>query len=295
MFRLNNIIRAGCIAAFLSVATSSMLTPIAHADPAPVTAEEKLPAGTVAVVNGVAITQSALDDAVKSVAARTGRPDTPQLRDAIKRQLIAREVLRQNAMKAHFNDMPAVLQAAAAAKESVMIAAYLEANVHPAAITDEQVRARYDELVASLGKKEYKPRVIATKDAADAWKALAALKHGQSFDAVAQQYSVIPSRTAGGAMPWVSFKLPVAEGHTQGLPFRLAQAISRLKPGGVTPQPVLADNMHLIVKLDAVRPTKALSFDEAKEALRKTLQVGEQRAASTRFVASQVQAATIQE
>jgi peptidyl-prolyl cis-trans isomerase C len=95
------------------------------------------------------------------------------------------------------------------------------------------VRARYDEIVASLGKDEYKPRVIAVADDATAKTVLAQLKAGTAFDALARQYSVAASKEAGGEIAWVSFKNPVVDGKTQGLPLPVAQAITQLPVGAV--------------------------------------------------------------
>lgn len=47
------------------------------------------------------------------------------------------------------------------------------------------------------------------KDAATVEAIFTSLKAGTSFDALARQYSVAPSRDVGGELSWVSFKTPV--------------------------------------------------------------------------------------
>lgn len=254
-----------------------------------------LPQGVVARVNGVDISVAQLD----SVVLASRQPDTPQLRQALKDQLIARELFRQNAEKAHYDTKPEVQQAINAAKVNAETQQYLKDSIHPEPVTDAQVKARYDQIVASLGKEEYKPRVIAVTDDATATAVLQKLRSGASFDALARQYSVAPSKASGGELPWVSFKTPLSEGNTQGLPLGVAQTITQLPAGGVTPQPVVtgpASNApRVILKLDARRPTQVPSFDQAKDTIRQQLQALALEKAAAQFTSTLMKNATIQQ
>ncbi|MBP0595641.1 peptidyl-prolyl cis-trans isomerase [Paraburkholderia sp. LEh10] len=254
-----------------------------------------LPTGTAAVVNGVTIPQAQLDDAVRIAVQTTHQPDTPSLRQALKGQLVARELFRQNAEQAHYDAKPEVQQAMNAAKVSAETQLYLKDNVRPAPVTDSQVKARYDEIVASLGKEEYKPRVIAVTDVATAATVISELKAGKSFDVLAQQYSVAPSKMNGGQLPWVSFRTPVAEGKTNGLPLAVAQAITQLPVGGVTPESIPVGNARFIVKLDAKRPTQVPSFEQVKDTIRQQLQALALEQAAADFTAGLMKHATIQQ
>ena len=57
----------------------------------------------VAKVNGTVIPQSRSDVMLKEVTAQQGRPDSPELRAAIKLELINREVMVQEAIKMGLN------------------------------------------------------------------------------------------------------------------------------------------------------------------------------------------------
>nr|WP_244144761.1 peptidylprolyl isomerase [Paraburkholderia tuberum] len=258
-------------------------------------ASSALPAGTVAIVNGVAIPQAQLDEVVRVAVQTSRQPDTPQLRQALKAQLITRELFRQGAEKGRYDTKPEVLQAMSAAKLNAETQLYLRDNIHPEPVTDAQVKARYDAIVASLGKEEYKPRLIAVADDATAKTVLAALKSGTAFDALARQYSVAPSKAAGGELPWVGFKTPLTEGNTQGLPLPVAQAITQLPAGGVTPAAIPAGNARVIVKLEAKRPTQVPAFDQAKETIRQQLQALALEKAAAQFTGSLMKNATIQQ
>ena len=263
----------------------------AAADVLAQTAATELLMGVVATVNGVPIVQNQLDAAVLA----SHQPDTLRLRELAKQQLIAQELFRQNAEKQHYDARPEVQEAIAAAKVNAETPIYLKDNVRPEPVTDAQIHARYDEIVASLGKEEYKSRVIAVADDATAATVIAQLKKGVSFDAVARQYSVAPTRSAGGELPWVSFKAPLTEGRTQGLPLGVAQAIMQLPVGGITPVPIVAADARLIVKLEAKRPTSVPTFGQAKDTIRAQLQTLALERAAAAFVADQLQAATIRQ
>lgn len=300
MFRLDSTIRAACAAAFVSVAASTLLPTLvqaADAPPAAPLAAASLPPGAIAVVNGVNITQVQLDEAVRVAVQLAHQPDSPQLRQALKQQLIARELFRQNAEQAGYGAKPEVQQAMEQAKANAETQLYLKDNVRPDTVSDAQVKVRYDEIIATLGKQEYKPRIIVVPDAATATTVLAQLKSGQAFDALARQYSKAPSASAGGELPWVSFKTPAEEGKTQGLPLSVAQAISKLPVAGVTSQAVALgqDGPYAILKVDAMRPTQVPAFDQAKETIRQQLQALATEKAAAQFTAGLAKNATIQQ
>ncbi|MCA8380670.1 peptidyl-prolyl cis-trans isomerase [Burkholderia cenocepacia] len=254
-----------------------------------------LPAGAVAMVNGTPITQAEVD----AVLQASRQPDTPQFRQAIKNQLIARVLIQQAADKASYGSKPEVQAAMQLAKSTAETQLFVRDNVKPEPVSDAQVKARYDEIVASLGKEEIKPRIIVTKDAATATTVLSGLKAGQSFDALARQYSQAPTAASGGELPWVSFKTPVTDGNTQGLPLAIAQAITQLPVGGVTSQSIAVGNdvngPRAIVKIDAKRPTQVPSFDAAKATIQQQLQALAVERATASFVGGLMKNATIQQ
>ncbi|XRD86217.1 peptidyl-prolyl cis-trans isomerase [Dyella acidisoli] len=213
-----------------------------------------------------------------------GLPDNDATRAALEKQMISGEVVRQAAEKANYADRPEVKQVLTAARAKAVSELYLRDNAKPATVTDQQVKARYDQMAAQAGSQEYKPRVISVADDATAGQVLAKLKSGQSFDDLARQYSQASNRAAGGEMGWVTFKTPVTDGQTGGLPLPLAQAIAQLKAGGYTQAPVTLGTSRVIVKLDAVRPTQILPYDKVKDAIRQQLEASQQQQATDALV-----------
>jgi SurA N-terminal domain len=85
---------------FLIIAVFALNTSTAFADekkPNKIV-ETKTSSGTIVTVNGVAITNTSLDDAIANITAQ-GVQSSPQLRDQVLNELIVREVLNKEAMR----------------------------------------------------------------------------------------------------------------------------------------------------------------------------------------------------
>jgi len=82
-------------------------------------------AQNVATVNGKPIPASRVDQVVKQVVASGRQPDSPQLRELIKKDLIGREVLLQEADKQGFGTRPEVKAQLENTRQSIIINAML--------------------------------------------------------------------------------------------------------------------------------------------------------------------------
>lgn len=224
----------------------------------------------VATVNGKPIKQSTMEMAVRQATAQ-GNADTPQLRDAIKNQLIARELFVQEAAKQNLDKDPEVLAVAEEAKRTAMVQKYLRGQVKPAQVTEAQAKAHYDQMKGNMGAKDYKLRVIMLPNDQRAKEVHGQIVKGKDFAEMARQWSLAPSSSRGGELEWVNLKTPVKEGQTQGLPFQLAQAVEKLQKGKVS-EPIAVGERWWIVKLDDVRNANIAPFDKAKDNIIRGLQ-----------------------
>jgi len=259
--------------------------------PATSAAGAALPAGVVARVNGTAIAQADLDAAVR----QSGQQDTPALRASLKNQLIARELFRQAAQKQHYDTHADVKASLEQAKAMLMMQAYLRDAIKPAPVTDADVKAKYDTIVASLGQNEYKASAIVVKDAATAKTVLDQLKKRGDFTALAKQYSQGPNAAQGGALNWVSFKTPITEGQTQGWPQPLAEALVKLPQGAISSAPVQVGDAFWILRVDQMRATQVPTFDESRGQLRKELEQVAVAKATAQVVTDLVKGARIEQ
>ena len=226
-------------------------------------------ANNVATVNGVGISQDAFNMEVQR-AIKSGAKDTAELHEAIKRQMIANELLYQEAQKQKLDKDPEVTRTLENVKRQAMVNLYITNYVNPQPVTEAAVKEEYENFKSRLGTKEYRIRLIQTESKANAQDALKQVKNGQDFSQVAQKASVNPSAQQGGAVNWISFKTPAQERKTNRLPFPIAQAIEKMKAGEVSPV-INTNNSWWIVKLEEVRPTKVPPFDELKKEIRNAL------------------------
>ena len=242
----------------------------------------------VASINNVPITRAQIDEAVTA----TQQADTPALRDAITEQLVMREVLRQAAEKEGVDKRPEVQREIQAARVTIESDAYLKSKVPKSSLTDAQVKAKYDELISALGTSEFKMSGILVSDEAAAKKVTERLKTGGDFAALAREVSIDGNKEMGGELPWVSFKTPVEEGKTQGYPFAVADAVSKLNVGAVS-KPIKISAGFLVIKLDEKRPVAIADFDQIKEGLRQKLEAAEYQKALMEYVARLVKESAI--
>ena len=225
----------------------------------PAFAEEK----SVAVVNGVSIPQARVDMRVKMATAQ-GQVDSPELRKAIRDDMISLEVLAQEAKKAGLEKDPEVIQQTELARESVLVGAFAQdyAKNHP--ITDAQLKQEYEKLKVNLGKSEYNVRHILVDTEAEAKSIIAQLGKKGKFEKIAEEKSKdAGSASKGGSLGWAvpSNFVP---------PF--ANAVLALKKGAYTKEPVKSQFGWHIIKLDDVRDLKMPSFDELKPQILQRLQ-----------------------
>src|SRR6185369_7077532 len=111
------------------------------------------------VVNGVTIPPSRFEAMNKELTAQ-GQPDNPERQQAVKEELVNREVLAQAAAKRGLDKSPDVQAQMEMAKQAVLVRALFEAEVKAHPITDADLQKQYEQFKASMGTNEYKVRHI---------------------------------------------------------------------------------------------------------------------------------------
>jgi parvulin-like peptidyl-prolyl isomerase len=279
-----------CASRFARLAGAALCAWLLLAGPGPAFAQET--AKPVATVNGVPIRQKTLDQAVQHAIGK-GNPDSPQLRETIRQQLIARELLVQEAAKQHLDKDPEVVAIAEEAKRTAMVQRYLRTTIKPGPVSEEAVKAYYEKSISGLGPREFKIRVIQLPNEVRAKDLLGQLAKGKDFAELARQWSLAPSSTRGGEIPeWVRFKSPPQEGQTYGLPLPIAQALEKMEKGKVS-DPIGVAGRWWLVKVDDVRPTRVPSYEESKDSLLKMLSAQELERATSELIARLVKDAKI--
>ncbi|MES2899393.1 MAG: peptidylprolyl isomerase [Pseudomonadota bacterium] len=220
-------------------------------------------AQTAATVNGKVIPASRIDLIVKQEVSQGKQTDTPQLREAIKKELIRREVLIQEADKQKFGSRPEVIAALENARQSTIINAMLADYLRKNPMKDTEVKAEYDRYKAEMGDKQYHARHILVPTEEEAKALIVKLKGGAKFEDLAKANSKDGSAANGGDLDWASPGQYVPD---------FSKAMVALQKGGVTDTPVKTQFGYHIIRLDDTRPTKMPTIDEFKQQFGEQLQ-----------------------
>ncbi|WP_256081673.1 peptidylprolyl isomerase [Massilia sp. YIM B04103] len=212
-------------------------------------------AQNIAVVNGKAIPTSRVEAAVKQLVAQGQQTDSPQLREAIKRELIGREVLMQEAVKQNFDKDAAVKQQLENARQAIIINAFISEYLKKNPVKDTEIKAEYDRFVAQTGDKEYHVRHILLETEAQANEVITKLKGGAKFEELAKTSKDTGTASSGGDLDWA---VPSA------FPKVFSDAFVGLQKGQITEKAVQTPNGFHVIKVDEVRAAKLPTLDELK-------------------------------
>ena len=234
----------------------TMSAPIIAADKKTTASDTgKKPASQAFVkVNGTAVSQNLANVIISAQQAR-GATDTPELQDAVREELIRRELILQEASKSGFSKKADVAAQAQMAQQSSIISAYLQDYIQKNPIKDEELTAEYEKIKAQVGDTEYKASHILVKEEEEAKAIIEKLKQGEKFGELAKQ-SVDPgSKDNNGELNWappVNYVKPFAD------------ALTSLQKGKYTEAPVKTDFGYHIILLEDTRPSTFPPFDELK-------------------------------
>jgi len=220
-------------------------------------------AGGKVVVNGVTIPQSRID-AMNRELTTQGQPDTPERHQAVREELVNREVLAQAATKRGLDKNPDIQAQMAMAQQAVLVRALFEDEVKKNPITDADLQKQYEQFKSQMGTNEYKVRHILVDKEDEAKAIIAELNKGGDFAKIAKEKSKDPgSKDNGGDLDWGPSARYVK-------PF--ADAIQSMQKGQTTTAPVKTDFGYHVIRLDDVRPLKVPEFSELKEQFRQRAQ-----------------------
>jgi peptidyl-prolyl cis-trans isomerase C len=226
---------------------------LAQTDPDPV----------LASVNGQPIHLSDVKEATASLPPQARMMPPQQLYPMLLDQLIDARALLIQAQRTGLDKDPDVQRSMQAASDHALESALLGKVVRPQ-VTDEAVKARYDQDVAGkAGEPEVHARHILVPDEATAKKIIAELKKGGDFAALSKQYSKDPGAAQqGGDLGF--FK------KGDMVPEFSAVAFS-LKDGEVSPTPVKTQFGWHVIQVIEHRTSQPPSFEQQRDELRQSM------------------------
>ena len=264
-FRPATPLRAG-LALALALATA----PFAQAQTVPAT-----PPGdpVVARVDGDPILLSDLAAAVQELPEELRGAPTQMLYPLLLDQLIAGRAVTAAARRARLDQDAEVRARIRRAEEQELQQAWLSREI-AARVTDAAIRARYDAEIANRpAEEEVRARHILVPTETEARAALAEIRGGADFMAVAQRRSTGPGAREGGDLGFFRRGDMVPE---------FAEAAFALQAGQVSENPVRSPFGWHVIKVEERRRAAPPPFEEVAQAVRQQLMEAEVQSAVER-------------
>ncbi len=199
-------------------------------------------AANLAAVNGQIITEAQL------IAANPAAKGNPDIAKETLQTLINRTLLLQQAQKEGIERSPGFQQALANEKNNLLINEALAHYFVQHPITKKEIRIRYEDLVKTAPKQQFRLREIVVPSYAAAEKIIIDLKQGRNFSILAADHSQGPNPTLGGELGWLA---------DNQIPAPILAQIHRAKPGEVT-GPIPVPEGFAIVQVLGERPASVL-------------------------------------
>jgi len=217
-----------------------------------------------ATVNGKTISQNTVDMLVEQ-GAGSGRPDTPETRQAIIDQLTVQMVIADEAIKQKLDTTPEVIEQLEVIKQSVLANAYVRDFIENNPVSDEMLNAEYERIKATMTGDQYKASHILVDEEAEAKEIIAKLnKDPATFAQLATDRSKDPgSAVNGGDLGWFDLNRMVPE---------FGAAVSQLEPGKFTEVPVQTQFGYHVILLEDVRPIEPPPLEDVAPQLTQQLQ-----------------------
>jgi peptidyl-prolyl cis-trans isomerase C len=242
-----------CSGAVLAAATLAL--PLLAAAQTPPAKPAAAASGPLATVNGVAISRQRADVIVRE-RTQQGAPDNEQLRNAVRDELINREVIVQEASRLGMTKKPDLLLELELVKQSYIVQAYLRDWVRQHPVSDAEIQREYERARVQTGDREYRARhiLVATED--EAKSLIAELKKGAKFEDLAQKHTKDEgTKPRGGDLDW---NVPSVFDKT------FAEAMVKLQKGQMSETPVRTRFGYHVVRLEDVRAVNFPPLDKVK-------------------------------
>jgi len=210
----------------------------------------------VATVNGVEIPNSRLELMVNASVAQ-GQVDGPEMRRALRENLIAEEIIAQEALKNKLEQDPEVIAQLEVSRQAVLVRAYQADYIRNNIVSDETLQKEYEILKVQMGNQEFKARHILVENESEAKEIIASLKKRGDFAKIAAEKSIDEgSKDEGGVLNWSPSAAYVR-------PF--AEALASLEKGKLADEPVHTSFGWHVIELMDTRPMEIPPFEEVKQ------------------------------
>lgn len=216
--------------------------------------------GEYAKINDVVITNNEFQEFAK--AKRASQPEANFTDKAITDELIATEILRQEAVNAGIAERPDIIEQIKRQESNILINTLMTEKFSDLSFSDEELKAEYDRVLGLSDFNEYKARHILLQTKEDASTVIEELNAGANFEELAKTKSQGPSAPNGGDLGW--FKAD-----TMVPPF--ADAVRGMEKGSYSKTGVNTRFGWHVILLEDIRSTDKPEFDAVKQNIQQNL------------------------
>jgi peptidyl-prolyl cis-trans isomerase C len=221
-------------------------------------ANAKLPADTLAVVNGQPIGKPML------ALYREGRAaDHPHDAEPTQKELLDEYInltlLAQTAVKDGLVEKPDVARKLAYQRTNLLAGSLVEQMLTDMQISDAEIQQEYDRQIKGKPQREYKARNILVTKRAQAEQVIDSLDKGADFATLARKFSIGPAASSGGALQWFQ------PGNV--LP-AFAHGVAQLHKGEYTKTPIKTRYGWNVVLLEDYRDLPPPPLDRVRQRIR---------------------------
>lgn len=218
----------------------------------------------LAIVNGEAV-PAIFGNFIRQSRMKRNMPPEALTDDAVKDGAVTATLLAQEAVKKGLDKEPTVAAALEFQKMELLGRAALEDYLRAHPISEDTVKAEYENTKAKAGETEYRARHILVNSEKEAKNFIAKLNASRKtkFEDLAKKYSKDTSAGNGGDLGWI---LPA------NLVPEFAQAMAGLKKGEITRAPVQTRFGWHIIKLEDTRKLDFPEYDKIKTRIAAQLQ-----------------------
>ena len=230
--------------------------------PAPAPAATPAPDTVLATIDGQPVTEADLELALSDLDQQFGRLPAEQRRAAAMSAIIEIRLLAAKAVAAGIDKQPTFQRQIEFLRQRSLHSQLVAAEV-AAKITEQEIRARYDQEVANTPPvNEVHARHVLVKTKEEATAIIKQLDGGAKFEDIAKEKSSDGSAGQGGDLGWF--------GPGQMVP-EFEKAAFALEVGSYTKEPVQTQFGWHVIKVEDKRAKQPPAFEQVKDQIRSAL------------------------
>ena len=216
--------------------------------------------GEYARVNDVVI--SINDFAEFAKGKRASQPEANLTDEAITNEMIATEILRQEAINVGISKRPEIIEQIKRQESNILINTLMTEKFGDLKYTEDELKTEYDRLIGLNDASEYKARHILLQTEEEAMVVIEELKGGANFEELAKAKSQGPSAPNGGDLGWFKAETMVPA---------FAEAVSKMEKGSYSTEGVNTRFGWHVILLEDKRTTEQPAFEDVKQNVHQSL------------------------